>query len=88
MKLLFLLWVFSPVGIYSIVRAQKSPCDTSNRINKLILLWFVFTRYEQIEAKYRRGSRWYLIREATFNENSFVVCFPWLKLDLWERLNK
>jgi hypothetical protein len=32
--------------IWHIARPQKSPADTSNRINKVRLLWFAFTREE------------------------------------------
>lgn len=30
--------------MFSILRPQRSPADTSNRINKIRLLWFVLTR--------------------------------------------
>lgn len=30
--------------VYHIARPQKSPADTSNRINKIRLIWFVLTR--------------------------------------------
>lgn len=30
--------------IYHIARPQKGPADTSNRINKIRLIWFVLTR--------------------------------------------
>lgn len=36
---LFALFVF-----FHVVRPQKAPADTSNRINKIRLLWFVLTR--------------------------------------------
>lgn len=32
--------------IYHIVRPQHAPADTSNRINKIRLFWFVLTREE------------------------------------------
>lgn len=32
--------------IWHVVRPQKSPADTSNRINKIRLLWFALTREE------------------------------------------
>jgi len=88
-KLLFLLWVFSPFGIYSIARKQQAPCDESNRFNKVILLWFVFTRYDQVNTKFKtRMSKFYLVLHATFNERHFIIACPWLKSDMWERLNK
>ncbi|WJJ54971.1 hypothetical protein [Xanthomonas phage RTH11] len=37
--LLFSLFVF-----YHVARPQKGPADTSNRINKIRLLWFCLTR--------------------------------------------
>lgn len=30
--------------IYHVIRSQRPPADTSNRINKIRLLWFVLTR--------------------------------------------
>lgn len=39
--LLFSLFVF-----WHVVRPQRKPADTSNRINKLRLLWFTLTREE------------------------------------------
>lgn len=38
---------FTLIGLftfYHILRPQQSPADTSNRINKFRLLWFVLTR--------------------------------------------
>lgn len=38
---------FTLVGLFvffHILRPQKSPADTSNRINKIRLFWFVMTR--------------------------------------------
>lgn len=32
--------------IWHVARGQKSPADTSNRINKIRLLWFCLTREE------------------------------------------
>ena len=32
--------------IFHIARPQREPADTSNRINKIRLLWFVLTREE------------------------------------------
>lgn len=40
---------FALVGLfnfYHLLRPQKSPADTSNRINKFRLWWFVLTREE------------------------------------------
>lgn len=34
--------------IYHIVRPQKAPADTSNRINKIRLFWFALTREEYL----------------------------------------
>ena len=34
--------------IFHIGRPQKSPADTSNRINKIRLLWFALTREDYI----------------------------------------
>ena len=45
-----LLWPFILVGlfvIYSIVRTQQPPADESNRINKIILIWFALTREDK-----------------------------------------
>lgn len=36
--------LFSLFVAYHILRPQKSPADTSNRINKIRLLWFCLTR--------------------------------------------
>jgi hypothetical protein len=44
---LFVVFVsisFFGFAVYSVFRAQRSPADKSNRINKLILIWFAFTR--------------------------------------------
>ena len=32
--------------MYSVFRPQRAPADESNRINKLILIWFALTREE------------------------------------------
>lgn len=34
--------------IWHVVRPQKSPADTSNRINKIRLLWFALTREHEL----------------------------------------
>jgi hypothetical protein len=34
------------VMLFHMLRPQKSPADTSNRINKLRLVWFAMTREE------------------------------------------
>jgi hypothetical protein len=90
MKLLFLLWVFSPFGIYSIGRKQQAPCDESNRINKIILLWFAFTRLgdlnNTIVFRFNKLSQWEMIKLCTFSESDLVHSCPWLKSDMWERL--
>lgn len=90
MKILFFVWLFSPFGIYSIARPQQSPCDKSNRINKVILLWFAFTRSENIKqfCLFKRDSSWEIIKMATFNEELFAPYMNWLKNDLWEQLNQ
>lgn len=36
--------LFALFVLWHIVREQKAPADTSNRINKIRLLWFVLTR--------------------------------------------
>lgn len=36
--------LFSLFVAYHVLRPQKSPADTSNRINKIRLLWFALTR--------------------------------------------
>lgn len=87
MKALFLLWLLSPFGLWSIARKQSLPCDESNRFNKIILIWFAFTRYHDI--KYASGfdvSRFDMIKRATFHEELFAPVFLWLKLDAWEFL--
>lgn len=50
---LFLLQLAGVIGlllglflVYHIARPQRSPADTSNRINKIRLIWFVLTREE------------------------------------------
>lgn len=37
---------FFAFALYSVFRPQRAPADQSNRINKLILLWFALTREE------------------------------------------
>ncbi|MCP4477827.1 MAG: hypothetical protein GY818_07025 [Planctomycetaceae bacterium] len=87
-KLFFFLWLFSPWGLWSIGRDQKQPVDASNRFNKVILMWFVFTRYEDtIAISGFKISRFKLILLAANNEDYFVHASPWLKLDLWEMVN-
>lgn len=47
--LLGLLLVPGLIGllvIWHVARPQRSPADTSNRINKLRLIWFALTREE------------------------------------------
>lgn len=36
--------VYFLFSLYSVFRPQRYPADQSNRINKLILIWFVLTR--------------------------------------------
>lgn len=36
--------MFLVFALYSVFRSQKVPADESNRINKLILIWFALTR--------------------------------------------
>jgi hypothetical protein len=91
MKILFFLWLFSPVGIWSVARKQQKPCDESNRLNKVVLFWFVFTRYEQVRQQFYvksrlMVSRWELIKIATFQEGLLAEALPFLKTDLWETL--
>lgn len=38
--------VFFAFALYSVFRPQRAPADESNRINKLILIWFALTREE------------------------------------------
>lgn len=45
--MMYALLPFSVLGLFlawHVVRPQKSPTDTSNRINKIRLLWFALTR--------------------------------------------
>ena len=45
--MMYALLPFSILGLFltwHVVRPQKSPTDTSNRINKIRLLWFALTR--------------------------------------------
>lgn len=34
--------------IYHIIRPQRAPADTSNRINKIRLIWFALTREDYL----------------------------------------
>lgn len=34
--------------IWHVARGQRSPADTSNRINKIRLLWFALTREDKL----------------------------------------
>ena len=34
--------------IYHVVRPQRAPADTSNRINKIRLIWFALTREDYL----------------------------------------
>lgn len=43
--------IFTLLGLfvfYHIVRPQKSPADTSNRINKIRLLWFALRKEDEL----------------------------------------
>ena len=42
--LMFLPALIGLFLIWHVVRPQKAPADTSNRINKIRLIWFVLTR--------------------------------------------
>ena len=42
----FIALAFFAFALYSVFRPQRAPADESNRINKLILLWFALTREE------------------------------------------
>ena len=37
--------------IYHIVRPQRAPADTSNRINKIRLIWFALTREDYLAER-------------------------------------
>lgn len=89
-KLGFFLFTFT-FGLISLVRAQHAPCDTSNRWNKAILFWLVFTRHLMINALfYKHGqdtlTHAQMLKLAFFEEEAFVKIFPWLKYDMWEML--
>ena len=89
-KLGFFLFTFT-VGLISIARSQHEPCDKSNRWNKAILFWIVFTRYKMVNALlYKNGvelnSKWDMIKKAFSHEEFFVPIMPWLKYDMWEML--
>jgi hypothetical protein len=46
-----LLAPFALIGtfvVWHIVRTQRSPADTSNRINKIRLLWYALTREDEL----------------------------------------
>ena len=46
-----LLAPFALIGafvVWHIVRPQRSPADTSNRLNKLRLLWYALTREDEL----------------------------------------
>lgn len=42
----FAALAFFAFALYSVFRPQRAPADESNRINKLILIWFALTREE------------------------------------------
>lgn len=88
-KILFFIWP-KTFGLWSLIRKQKKPADTSNRINHLILYWFVLVSYEKVVAlpNFKGLTYWQLLKKATFHENEFVEDMPWLKLDLWVMLMK
>lgn len=49
--LAFLLAPFALIGllvVWHIARPQRAPADTSNRINKVRLLWFALTREDRL----------------------------------------
>jgi len=49
--LLGVAWFPALIGllvIWHVARTQKSPADTSNRINKIRLLWFALTREDEL----------------------------------------
>jgi len=86
-KLIYFIWKTLPFYLWSIVRNQKAPADTSNRLWKPILLWIVCTRYEQVlELTGWNISYSQLIWRATTREDMFVEYMPFLKYDLWELL--
>lgn len=89
-KLLFILWVFfNPLFWYSIIRPQHAPADKSNRMWKLILVWFAFTRYEdliKLNEWFVRPEQWRIVLSVTFNEEFWVEDMPFLQSDLWEYL--
>ena len=37
--------------IYHVARPQKAPADTSNRINKIRLIWFALTREDWLSRR-------------------------------------
>lgn len=37
--------------VYHVARPQKSPADTSNRINKIRLIWFALTREDWLSRR-------------------------------------
>jgi len=41
-----IILVFIAIFLYPIARPQRKPADESNRINKVILMWFGWTRPE------------------------------------------
>lgn len=70
-----LLAPFALIGLFvvwHVVRSQRAPADTSNRLNKLRLLWYALTREDELS----RVVDWLRLDEsdiAPLPHNGFIV---------------
>jgi len=81
-----------PYFIWSVLRPQVLPCDESNRINKIRLIWFACTRQELFDTlDWSHDSpitRIQLVWNVCQREGYFVSTFPWLMKDEYENINR
>ena len=86
---IFIIWLFIEV-----FRPQKKPCDTSNRHNKMRLVWFGFTRPNMFDGEMgydinTTKGKWKLRLDCMRNEDKFfgIPSCWWLEFDEAENMS-
>lgn len=88
-----ILFTLGNVVLYSIMRNQKAPADTSNRINKIRLIFSVLKQDDLVKRVATRGgwdltkkrrNKWRALKLAVLHEEYYATHFEelsWLRND-------
>lgn len=69
------IFVGTLVLYHVLIRKKQAPCDESNRIAHLRLVWFAVTREREFAGLQRYYGR---------PDKMYAPAFPWLTKDEWE----